>query len=122
MMPNWAEQRLSSSSSGGDNEEDCICGPNSCRIDPKSSEDSSSDEEMEFVNVSLWENILRQSEEKLAPYEEWLRERKALEPVAPPLNGPTEFLEKEIFPLLLPAMRIMLMQAREWDALEVRSE
>lgn len=99
----------------------CICGPKPCRQDLKDTDELSLDsfEEAEVVNVSLWNSIVQKSNDKKSPYSEWVKEKKAAEPVGHLQNGPVEFLEKEIFPLLLPAMKTMLMQARDWDALKV---
>ncbi|XP_046468135.1 IQ domain-containing protein K [Neodiprion pinetum] len=117
--PSPAELRSLSCDEDEQDDKECICGPNPCGFDSKSSKDSSldSDDEVEVVNVSLWESILRQSEEKTAPYREWIKERNASEPAGKPQDSPADFLDQKIFPLLLPAMRTMLMQAQEWDAL-----
>ncbi|XP_048514310.1 IQ domain-containing protein K-like [Athalia rosae] len=101
---------------------DCLCGPRFCRSSVDSDENLSLDsvDDDEVVNVSLWESIFRKTEEKNVPYKEWLEEKNAAELTVPRHDGPAEFLDKEIFPLLLPAMKKMLEQARKWDALEIQ--
>ncbi|XP_012271944.1 IQ domain-containing protein K [Orussus abietinus] len=78
------------------------------------------DEESKAKTPSLWEDILRESEEERTLFEEMQRERVELLPERPHQEGCAEYLKREIFPILLPAMEGMLIEANRWNALRIQ--
>lgn len=68
---------------------------------------------------NLWQSIIDEYEEKRARYTEWKKRKENSSIVVPYQDKPSNYLNKEIFPLLLPAMEKMLAEARRWDVLKV---
>lgn len=68
---------------------------------------------------NLWRSIVDEYEKKRSRYDEWKKEQESSSIVVPHHDGPSNYLNKKIFPLLLPAMENMLIEARRWDALRV---
>ncbi|XP_015590621.1 uncharacterized protein LOC107265551 [Cephus cinctus] len=77
-------------------------------------------EEEEEESFSLWETILRETEDELAPCREWINEQEELKRKIPHHDSPAHYLNNEIFPVLLPAMENMLKQARQWNVLRIQ--
>lgn len=68
---------------------------------------------------NLWRSIIDEYEKKRSRYDEWKKEQEPSSIVVPHHDGASNYLNKKIFPLLLPAMENMLIEARRWDALRV---
>ncbi|XP_015122733.1 IQ domain-containing protein K [Diachasma alloeum] len=69
------------------------------------------------AKLSLWEEILGEFREERREFEEWEREQEEPGSEKTPCEA-VEYLNKEIFPVLLPAMEKMLREARKWNAIE----
>lgn len=71
--------------------------------------------------LSLWETILKESEEKFAPLYEWQRQNNesVSERELEHDNNPVQYLNDKIFPILLSTMEQMLIEACQQNALEV---
>lgn len=80
--------------------------PQELRIDDKQEE-------------NLWQSIVDEYEEKQSQYTEWKKEQESSAVVVPYQDVSSNYLNRKIFPLLLPAMENMLVEARRWDALRV---
>ncbi|KAK0093692.1 hypothetical protein PV326_012900 [Microctonus aethiopoides] len=70
--------------------------------------------------LSLWETILKESEEKFAPLYEWQRQNNesVSERELEHDNNPVQYLNDKIFPILLSTMEQMLIEACQQNALE----
>ncbi|CAG2054060.1 unnamed protein product [Timema podura] len=69
---------------------------------------------------SLWEEICSENEEIRHAVLESIDSKKVTEPKVPDTDGPVDYLNKEIFPILLPALEAVLTKAKEWDCLEIQ--
>ncbi|KAI4488941.1 hypothetical protein M0804_004439 [Polistes exclamans] len=69
---------------------------------------------------NLWQSIIDEYEEKRARYTEWKKRKENSSIVVPYQDRPSNYLNKEIFPLLLPAMEKMLAEAHRWNVLKVQ--
>ncbi|XP_011304785.1 IQ domain-containing protein K-like [Fopius arisanus] len=67
--------------------------------------------------LSLWETILKEFKEEKEEFEEWEKEHEELKSEKTPCEA-LEYLNNEIFPILLPGMEKMLREARKWNAIE----
>ncbi|KAF7388829.1 hypothetical protein HZH66_009966 [Vespula vulgaris] len=81
--------------------------PQELRIDDKQEE-------------NLWQSIVDEYEEKQSQYTEWKKEQESSAVVVPYQDVSSNYLNRKIFPLLLPAMENMLVEARRWDALRIQ--
>lgn len=77
-------------------------------------------EEEAIKKPSLWDTILEEFNEEKRTFEEWEREQEESKSEETQCEA-IEYLNRVIFPVLLPAMEKMLREAQRWDAIEVNS-
>lgn len=75
-----------------------------------------SEEEAEY---SLWERVLQESGNNLSLYKQWWEEKVSQETEQSFQDGPGDYLNKNIFPILLLARKDILFQARQNNFLKV---
>ncbi|KAK2586800.1 hypothetical protein KPH14_011825 [Odynerus spinipes] len=68
----------------------------------------------------LWRCIVDEYEKKRSKYTEWKIKLKNSSTTVPYHDGQSNYLNREIFLFLLPAMEEMLAEARRWDALRLQ--
>ncbi|XP_063995589.1 IQ domain-containing protein K-like [Diachasmimorpha longicaudata] len=67
--------------------------------------------------LPLWETILEEFREEREQFDEWEKEQEEPRSEKTPCEA-VEYLNKEIFPVLLPAMEKMLKEAKKWNAIQ----
>ena len=100
----------------------CECvNTKSCNSEFTESDDVEQDTvKSEKTKPSLWERILQETEDNMAVYRQWWEEKHSQEIKPFFQEGSIDYLNKEIFPLLLAALKDMLIQARQFNVLRVK--
>ena len=75
---------------------------------------------LEEAKPSLWERILQESEDNMSAYKQWYEEKHFQETIPTFQDESIDYLNKEVFPFLLPALKDMLILARQWNALKAK--
>ncbi|XP_043283169.1 IQ domain-containing protein K-like [Venturia canescens] len=122
-MAKSVSPRNTSRSKTLDEESTCVCDVESVSRSETGNESRESDDESEKSHnnrnkKSLWQTILEESKESARFYEKWLDERNTNS--SKNVNSPANYLDREIFPILLTALEKMLNEARNLGVLRVQ--
>lgn len=106
-----------------DDEFFCGCCESCDSFEESKGESTESELELEECRkpLTLWEKILQESEEQMKFYLAWKKENndevKSVDSSHP--SDSVEYLNREIFPVLLPALEQMLLEAKNKNVIEV---